>query len=152
MVQSSDTNRHTIRYLLKNDGIFTICNFGIDLHSTIDWTGMHDHLREPGREDEETIISGSHAAMAGGFTAVCCMPNTNPALHHRSQIEFVKKQSRELLVDVYPIGAVTKDRAGKELAEMGDMIDAGAVAFSDDGDTVPTAEMMRYALEYSKPR
>ena len=111
---------------------------------------MHVHLREPGREDEETIISGCQSAMAGGFTAVCCMPNTNPALHHRSQIEFVKNRAKDLLVDVFPIGAVTKDRAGKELTEMGDMLDAGAVAFSDDGETVETAEMMRYALEYSK--
>jgi len=111
---------------------------------------MHVHLREPGREDEETIVSGCQSAMAGGFTAVCCMPNTNPALHHRSQIEFVKNRAKDLLVDVFPIGAVTKDRAGKELTEMGDMLDAGAVAFSDDGDTVETAEMMRYALEYSK--
>ncbi len=111
---------------------------------------MHIHLREPGREDEETIVSGCQSAMAGGFTAVCCMPNTSPALHHRSQIDFVKKQAKDLLVDVFPIGAVTKDRAGRELTEMGDMLDAGAVAFSDDGDTVATAEMMRYALEYSK--
>lgn len=111
---------------------------------------IHVHLREPGREDEETVVSGCQAAMAGGFTAVCCMPNTNPALDHRSQIEFVKKQAKDQLVDVNPIGAVTKDRAGKELTEMGDMLEAGAVAFSDDGDTVATAEMMRHALEYSK--
>lgn len=111
---------------------------------------MHVHLREPGREDEETIESGCTAALAGGFTAVCCMPNTNPPLDHRSHIEFVRKQARDLPVSVHPIGAVTKGRAGVELTEMGDMLDAGAVAFSDDGDTVATSEILRYALEYSK--
>ncbi|MEE9168603.1 MAG: dihydroorotase [bacterium] len=110
---------------------------------------IHVHLREPGREDKETIETGAQAAMAGGFTAVCCMPNTYPALDNRSLIEFVKKQARGLLVDVFPIGAVTKERAGKELTEMGDMLEAGAVAFSDDGDAVANAEIMRYALEYS---
>ena len=134
--------------LLIEDGIIKkigpVREFGADLQ-TIDVTGhhvlpglidMHVHLREPGREDKETIESGARAAMAGGFTAVCCMPNTHPALDHRSMIEFVKKQARGLLVEVFPIGAVTKERAGKELTEMGDMLDAGAVAFSDDGVTV----------------
>lgn len=111
---------------------------------------MHVHLREPGREDEETIVSGCKAAAAGGFTAVCCMPNTSPAIDNRGMVEFIKKQARGLLTDVYPIGAVTKDRAGNELTEMGDMADAGAVAFSDDGTPVSNSEILRYALEYSK--
>ena len=111
---------------------------------------MHVHLREPGREDEETIVTGCNAAAAGGFTAVCCMPNTSPAIDNRGMVEFVKKQARDLLTDVYPVGAVTKDRAGNELTEMGDMADAGAVAFSDDGTPVSNSEILRYALEYSK--
>ena len=111
---------------------------------------IHVHLREPGREDEETIVSGCNAAAAGGFTAVCCMPNTSPAIDNRGSVEFIKKQARGLLTDVYPIGAVTKDRAGNELTEMGDMADAGAVAFSDDGTPVSNSEILRYALEYSK--
>jgi len=111
---------------------------------------MHVHLREPGREDEETVKTGAEAAMAGGFTAVCCMPNTSPVIDTRGVVEFIKKQANGLLVDVYPIGAVTKGREGNELTEMGDMVDAGAIAFSDDGSPIANAEIMRYALEYSK--
>lgn len=111
---------------------------------------LHVHLREPGREDKETIETGANAAMAGGFTEICCMPNTNPAIDHRGVVEFINNQAKSHLVAVHPIGAVTKGRAGVELAEMGDMIEAGAVAFSDDGAPVATAEMMRFALEYSK--
>lgn len=111
---------------------------------------LHVHLREPGREDKETIESGCRAAMAGGFTAVCCMPNTDPAIDSRSHVEFVKERAEGFLVDVHPIGAVTKKRKGDELTEMGDMVDAGAVGFSDDGTPVSTAAMMRRALEYSQ--
>ncbi|RKY85618.1 dihydroorotase [candidate division KSB1 bacterium] len=111
---------------------------------------MHVHLREPGREDEETIESGVAAAMAGGFTTVCCMPNTEPPIDNRGMVEFIKKKAKNLLVAVHPIGAVTKGRRGEELAEMGDMLDAGAVAFSDDGLPVASSELMRRALEYSK--
>ena len=111
---------------------------------------LHVHLREPGREDKETIESGCRAAMAGGFTAVCCMPNTDPAIDSRSHVEFVRERAEGLLVDVYPIGAVTKGRKGLELTEMGDMVQAGAVGFSDDGTPVSTAALMRRALEYSQ--
>lgn len=111
---------------------------------------MHVHLREPGREDEETVRTGCNAAMSGGFVSVCPMPNTEPAADHAEIIEFLVKQSRELLVDVYPIAAVTKGRAGVELTEMGDLIEAGAVAFSDDGDPVATAGVLRHAMEYAK--
>src|SRR5438270_13288967 len=83
---------------------------------------VHVHLREPGDEEEETIASGSAAAVAGGFTTVCCMPNTKPALDNEAQIEFVLRQSQRVgLANVYPIGAITKGRAGKELAEIGSM-------------------------------
>lgn len=111
---------------------------------------LHTHLREPGREDEETVQSGAEAALAGGFTAVCCMPNTEPPIDNRGMVEFVLKQAQGALVDVFPIGAVTKGRQGKELAEMADMLDAGAVAFSDDGSPIANTEILRYALEYSR--
>lgn len=112
---------------------------------------MHTHLREPGGEDEETIATGSAAAVAGGFTAVACMPNTNPALDQEAGIEFVYRQAaRAGLCHVYPVGAITKGRAGKELAEMGQMVRAGAVAFSDDGCGVADAGVMVRALQYVK--
>ncbi|MDG5766067.1 dihydroorotase [Balneolales bacterium ANBcel1] len=113
------------------------------------WMDMHVHLREPGFEHKETIVTGCEAAAAGGFTAVACMPNTNPPIHTRDVVSYVKKQAAGLPVDVYPIGTVTKERAGKSLAEMADMKQGGAVAFSDDGDPVQDSRLMRTALEYS---
>jgi dihydroorotase len=110
---------------------------------------MHVHLREPGREDEETVISGCRAAMAGGFTAVCPMPNTDPPADSREVIDFLKERSQPLLVDVFPIAAATKGRRGEELTEMAELVDAGAVAFSDDGSPIATAELVRRAMEYS---
>ncbi|MFQ5706871.1 MAG: dihydroorotase [bacterium] len=111
---------------------------------------MHVHLREPGREDEETIETGSNAAMAGGFTSVCAMPNTEPPVDHAEIVEYLVKQSKDLLVDVFPIGTVTKERAGLEITEMADLLQAGAVAFSDDGDAVATADVLRHAMEYAR--
>ncbi len=94
---------------------------------------MHVHLREAGFEESETIDSGTAAAVAGGFTAVACMPNTHPPLDSDSSIEFVLRQAtRAGLARVYPIGALTAGRAGQELAEIGLMVRAGAIAFSDD--------------------
>ncbi len=113
---------------------------------------MHVHLREPGNEYKETIESGCAAAAAGGFTAVCCMPNTDPVIDCEAVIREVQKKARAALnglVDVYPMAAITKGRVGKELAPMAELVDAGAVAFSDDGNPVESAEMMRRALEYS---
>jgi len=111
---------------------------------------MHVHLREPGREDEETVESGCRAAMAGGFTAVCPMPNTEPPADKREVLDFLKERAREQLVDLFPIAAVSKGRKGEEIAEMGELVEAGAVAFSDDGDPVRSAAVMRRALEYAK--
>jgi dihydroorotase len=110
---------------------------------------MHVHLREPGYEDQETIETGTAAAAAGGFTAVACMPNTDPPLHSDAEIEFVLRQA-ELTAQtrVYPIGALTKSRAGKELAEIGLMVRAGAVAFSDDGDGIADASVCLRAMSY----
>lgn len=111
---------------------------------------MHVHLREPGREDEETVVTGTNAAMAGGFVAVSPMPNTDPPADHAEVVEFLVQEARHLLVDVYPIAAVTKGRAGVELTEMADLLEAGAVAFSDDGDPVATAAVLRHAMEYAR--
>lgn len=113
------------------------------------WMDMHVHLREPGFEYKETIETGCRAAAFGGFTAVACMPNTNPPTHTRDVVEFIVMRGQQTPVDVYPIGCVSKDRAGKELAEMADMKAGGAVAFSDDGSPVESAGMMRHALEYA---
>ena len=127
---------------------------------TIDATGcyvtpglidVHVHFREPGDEEEETVASGAAAAVAGGFTTVCCMPNTKPPLDNEGQIEFILRESQRVgLANVYPVGAITKGREGKELAEIGSMHDRGAVAFSDDGVGVNDISVMRKALQYSK--
>jgi dihydroorotase len=112
---------------------------------------MHVHLREPGQEYKETIASGAAAAVAGGFTTVCAMPNTHPVNDNAAVTRFVIEQAeRANLADVLPIGAVTKNSEGAELAEMGEMKDAGIVAVSDDGRPVPTAAMMRRAMEYAR--
>jgi dihydroorotase len=111
---------------------------------------MHVHFREPGREDEETIVSGSFAAANGGFTAAACMPNTDPPIHTQEVVNYIKKQAADLLVDVYPIAAISKFRKGEELAPIAELVEAGAVAISDDGSPVMNSEVMRRALEYSK--
>jgi dihydroorotase len=113
---------------------------------------MHVHLREPGFEHKETIESGCASAAAGGFTAVCCMPNTNPAIDDESVVRYVHGKGKEVcggIVDVFPIGAATKGRQGTELAPMAELAQAGAVGFSDDGAPIASAEIMRRALEYS---
>jgi len=113
------------------------------------WMDMHVHFREPGFEHKETVKTGCRAAMFGGFTEVACMPNTKPSIHTRDVVEFIKNKSKDELVEVHPIGCVTKERAGESIAEMSDMKEGGAVAFSDDGDPVRNSQVMRVALEYS---
>ncbi|HOO90561.1 MAG TPA: dihydroorotase [Syntrophales bacterium] len=111
---------------------------------------MHTHLREPGFEYKETIRTGSEAAVAGGFTSIACMANTNPVNDTRSVTEFIHKQARlAALANVYPIAAISKGQEGKVLTEFGDLKDAGAVAFSDDGNPVTDSGLMRHALEYA---
>ena len=111
---------------------------------------IHCHLREPGEEYKETVVSGTNAAAAGGFTAICAMPNTIPAMDNRSVIEFITNKSKEeAIIDVYPIGAVTKGRKGNELTEMSDLAEAGVIGFSDDGNPVSDSNIMRHALAYS---
>ena len=111
---------------------------------------VHVHLREPGREDEETIESGCEAAAAGGFTAVCCMPNTTPRIDNQETVKFVQDRAAGASARVYVVGAITKNSDGKELAEIGDLVKMGAVAITDDGQYVQNPEIMRRALEYSR--
>ena len=112
---------------------------------------VHVHLREPGFEYKETVATGSAAAVAGGFTAVCCMPNTRPVNDSAAVTEFIRARAAEAgLARVHPVGAVTKGLEGAELAEMGEMSRSGAVAFSDDGRPVHNTYVMRRALEYAQ--
>src|SRR4051794_18860087 len=133
-----------------------------DLHAdrTLDAAGkivcpglidMHVHLREPGREEDETIATGTAAALAGGITSVACMPNTEPAIDSQASAEFIILQARRAgNANVFPVGALTKGRNGVELAEIGAMVEGGAVAFTDDGSPVPSSEIMRRAMEYCR--
>jgi dihydroorotase len=112
---------------------------------------MHVHLREPGFEHAETIESGSRAAAAGGFTSVCCMPNTKPVNDSATVTSYIVERARRLaIVNVFPIGAITKGSAGEELAAIGNMKAAGAVAISDDGMPVMNARVMRRAMEFAR--
>lgn len=112
---------------------------------------VHTHLREPGREDEETVASGTRAAARGGFTAVCAMPNTLPVADEGAAVRFLRERAQQDgVVRVYPIGAITVKQEGKALAEIGDMVAEGAVAFSDDGRGVQDAGVMRLAMDYIK--
>lgn len=110
---------------------------------------MHVHLREPGHEEDETIATGTAAALSGGFTSIACMPNTDPPLDTQSAVEFVHDQAmRADQCRVYVVACVSKNREGKELSEIGQLVQAGAVAFSDDGSPVSDNELMRRAFEY----
>ena len=110
---------------------------------------MHVHLREPGFEESETIMSGCEAAAAGGFTAVCAMPNTEPATDDAGRIRYILERAEGAKARVYPVGAITKGRKGEELVEMGDMLKAGAVGFSDDGVSVADTRLMFNAMRYA---
>lgn len=135
-------------------------NIKIENIKTIDASGMivcpglidlHCHLRDPGRPDEETIASGAKAAVAGGFTTICCMPNTEPPIDNEGIVQYIIKEAEKAnLCRVFPIATITKKREGKEIAEFGELVKAGVKGFSDDGNTVSDARIMRYALEYSK--
>ncbi len=112
---------------------------------------MHCHLRDPGYEYKEDIESGSKAAVKGGFTSVVCMANTDPVIDNASMIDYVVNKGKKVdLAKIYPVGAITKGLDGKELTEMGEMLDAGAVAFSDDGKSVADGKIMKNAFNYAK--
>lgn len=115
------------------------------------WVDMHVHLREPGEEYKETIASGTRAAVAGGFVAVACMPNTKPVNDCGAVTEFIRKRAREEgACHVYPVGAVSKGLKGEELSEIGELWEAGAVGVTDDGRPVAGSLLMRRALEYAR--
>jgi dihydroorotase len=130
-----------------------------DAEQTIDAEGMivspglidiHVHCREPGHEEEETVATASAAAVAGGFTTICAMPNTHPPIDDETAIHYVNQRARRAdLARVRVAGAITKSREGKELAELGLMVEAGAVAFTDDGDGVASTQVMQRALQYA---
>ncbi len=110
---------------------------------------MHVHLREPGCEEDETVASGTAAALSGGFTSIACMPNTDPPIDSQASVVFIRGQAaRADHCNVFVVGCVSKNREGKELAEIGQLCEAGAVAFSDDGSPVHNSELMRRAFEY----
>jgi dihydroorotase len=112
---------------------------------------MHCHLRQPGQEDKETIATGTRAAARGGFTTVCCMPNTSPPLDNEDMLNYVRTvAAREGAIRVFPIGCITVGRKGEELADLNEMEMNGAVGFSDDGSPVSRPEIMSRALEYSR--
>jgi len=112
---------------------------------------MHVHLREPGREDKETIETGSAAAAKGGFTSVMCMPNTNPVADNAMIVEGIIKEAKRVgLVNVFPIGSISKGLCGQELTDMFELKKAGCVGLSDDGYTVSNSQLMRLAMEYAK--
>jgi dihydroorotase len=112
---------------------------------------MHTHLREPGQENKESIASGSRAAARGGFTSIACMANTEPVNDNRSVTEFIIARAKQVgLVNIFPVAAVSKGQQGENLVEMADLVEGGAVAFSDDGQCVMKADLIRKALEYVK--
>ena len=149
--------------VLLRDGKIESCGAVVnapDGAETIDCRGLivspglidvHVHLREPGREDVETIATGAHSAAAGGITGICAMPNTKPVTDNQATVGFVKRQGETAgYARVYPYGAISLGQKGETLAELGEMVGAGAVAFSDDGRPVESAQLMRTALEYAR--
>ncbi len=110
---------------------------------------LHTHFREPGFEAKETIVTGAHAAIKGGFVASVSMPNTQPPCDHQSVIDNIIRKAREVPYAIFPSGTISKGREGKELSEMADLKQAGIVAVTDDGDWVPDSLLMRRAMEYA---
>jgi len=120
------------------------------LHVSIGWMDVFAHFCDPGLEYRETLETGSRAAAAGGFTDVMVLPNTNPAVHNKSQVEYIVQKTKSLPVNIYPVGAVTKNAAGNDLAEMYDMQQAGAIAFGDGNNAIQSSGLLIKALQYVK--
>jgi dihydroorotase len=156
------TGRDGVADVLVADGRIEEVRAGVDaggaevlecagLVLTTGLVDLHTHLREPGYEYKETISSGTRAAAAGGFTAVSSMANTDPVTDHAGIVAEIRDKAAETgSADVFPVGAITKGLAGESMAELGEMVEAGVRVFSDDGNCVPTARMLRNALVYAK--
>lgn len=160
---SSSAHHLQVKDILIKDGIISKIGDGLsddtaqvitgnDLHVSIGWTDIFADFGEPGHEYRETLETGAKAAAAGGFTDIFLVPNTDPAISSKAQAEFLKQRSKDLAVNIHPIGAVTKNTEGKELAEMYDMYESGAVAFGDGKKSVQHAGMMLKALQYVQAR
>jgi dihydroorotase len=161
VVDPASESDHVMDVLVRDGKIARVAeSIAADNVATLDLKGkvvapgfidMHVHLREPGREDEETMETGSAAAAAGGFTSIAVMPNTDPWNDSQSVTEYIVSQARSrAVVNVFPIGCISKQGKGEELAEIGDMVKSGIVAVSDDGHPVSSGHLMRMVLEYTK--
>ena len=141
--------------IIKDIGIYETEDFNgnlMDISGKVVFPGfmdMHVHFREPGREDKETVFTGSMASAAGGFTGACPMPNTNPIIDNQELVKFIIDKGKDLITDIYPIGAISKELKGEEIAEIADMVNAGIVAVSDDGIPTMNLSMMRKEGFYS---
>ena len=143
-------NNGRIEKILKQDYPQDVTVFDCtDKVITHGFCDVHVHFREPGREDKETLKTGCNAALSGGFTRVCVMPNTDPPLDSPESIRFILEKSKNLPIYVHPIGAITKNQGGRVITEIGEMIKAGAVAFSDDGIPVSNGQIFRLACDYA---
>jgi dihydroorotase len=152
-------HNNSVKDILISNGIIQHIDDNIDveaehvvshdnLHVSIGWMDVFAHFSDPGHEERESIASGAAAAAAGGFTDVMIIPNTNPVVCTKSQVEYINSKSAELPVNIHPIGTVTKNAEGKELAEMYDMHESGAIAFSDGLNSIQQANIMTKALQY----
>ncbi len=158
VIDPSQSLDRTTNVLIENGRIAAYDAVATGAEEVIDAAGkivapglidMHVHLREPGGEEDETILTGTTAAVAGGFTSIACIPNTEPPIDTQASVEFIQHQAaRADQCNVFVVACVSKNREGKELAEIGQLVQAGAVAFSDDGSPVYDAELMRRAIEY----
>lgn len=160
IIDSSSQPSHYIDILIEN-GIIQKIDAGINthadkiiqqknLHVSIGWMDCFANFCDPGNEHKETLETGSNAAAAGGYTDVMLIPNTHPSVHNKSQVEYVVQRTKNLPVNIYPIGAITKNTEGKELSEMYDMHNSGALAFSDGVNTVQSSGILLKAMEYVK--
>jgi dihydroorotase len=148
-VGSADEIRPSIERLTQSGYTLQTLDLPPGLIVSPGFVDLHVHLREPGFEEKETIQTGAEAAARGGFTTICCMPNTKPVLDSQATLEFVARAAQDVPARVRPIAAISKGEKGTELSEMAELAEAGAVAFSDDGRPVSNSKLMRSALEYA---